>query len=197
MFNITSKSIFFIIPLQVCNLKQTWEGLRTKFTTTAVTYETKLRSLLKSLNSGENVISLTKTCIPHVIPVIQTLERDWSHLDVHDWSQPASQDVLDSLPNGEAWEETSICFGMEPMLNHLQNAHMFAQQGKMFRINADSKLQKFLPDEDMLVMFRTDFHLRLLWGSKGALVKKEERYRKFDRVLTVMSEKLEKTIIST
>ena len=179
----------------MCNLKQTWESLRTKYTTTAVSYETKLRSLLKSLNNGENVISLTKTSIPHIIPVIQVLERDWSSLDSHDWTQPASQDVLDRLPQSEPWEEMSTCFGMDPMLNHLQNAHMFAQQGKMFRINADAKLCKFLPDEDMLVMFRTDFHLRLLWGSKGALVNREERYRKFERVLTVMSEKLELTSI--
>ena len=166
------------------------------FTTVAITYETKLRPLFKSLNAGENVIPLTKTCLPHLVPLVQLLERDWSPLDYQDWSQPVSPEVLDGLYLGESWESSSACFGIDSMMNHLQNAHLFAQQIKLFRINADIKLQKFVANEDVTDMCRTDFHLRLLWGSKGALVNRGERYRKFERVLTAMSEKLERIPVS-
>lgn len=39
--------------------------------------------------------------------------------------------------------------------------------------------------------FHTEFHLKFLWGSRGASVTAEERHAKFEQVLTVMSEKCE------
>ncbi|XP_022100995.1 SH2 domain-containing protein 3C-like isoform X2 [Acanthaster planci] len=176
---------------QLTQLKKSWELLRSLHTSSAVNYDTKLRSVLKSLNSGENAIPLTKTSIPHIIPVMQLLERDWTTLTATDWSVPASAETLEGLPRGESWEESATGFGLDSLLNHLQNAHAFCQQANLYRINANSKLTKFLPDEALLDTFRPEFHMRLLWGSKGATAGTAERYQKFAKILSVMAEKIE------
>lgn len=38
-------------------------------------------------------------------------------------------------------------------------------------------------------IFRTEFHIKFLWGSKGALVAAEDRHTKFEQVLTAMADK--------
>ncbi|XP_061739809.1 breast cancer anti-estrogen resistance protein 3 isoform X2 [Nerophis ophidion] len=49
----------------------------------------------------------------------------------------------------------------------------------------------FQCDEDLLEVFKTDFQLRLLWGSRGASVNQSDRYSKFSLILTALSRKLE------
>ena len=46
-------------------------------------------------------------------------------------------------------------------------------------------------------IFRTEFHMRLLWGSNGALASSEERHGKFEKVILAMAnicKNIEKTI---
>lgn len=50
---------------------------------------------------------------------------------------------------------------------------------------------EFQCDEDLLEVFKTDFQLRLLWGSRGASVNQSDRYSKFNLILTALSRKLE------
>lgn len=49
----------------------------------------------------------------------------------------------------------------------------------------------FQPDGEMNEIFKTEFQMRLLWGSKGAQVNQSERYEKFNQILTALSRKLE------
>lgn len=44
-------------------------------------------------------------------------------------------------------------------------------------------------DDLLLDMFRTEFHLKFLWGSKGSAVNVLQRYKKFEQILNVMSAK--------
>lgn len=44
---------------------------------------------------------------------------------------------------------------------------------------------------ELLEAFRTEFALRLLWGHAGASANRKERYEKFDKILCVLSDKLE------
>lgn len=37
---------------------------------------------------------------------------------------------------------------------------------------------------------RTEFHIKFLWGCKGAFVSPEERHTKFEQVLGMMADKL-------
>lgn len=52
-------------------------------------------------------------------------------------------------------------------------------------------LPGFQCDEELLEVFKTDFQLRLLWGSRGAAVNQSDRYNKFNLILTALSRKLE------
>lgn len=54
----------------------------------------------------------------------------------------------------------------------------------------------WVPVPELLEAFRTEFALRLLWGQSGAAGDKRERYEKFDKVLSVLSNKLEPVEIS-
>lgn len=56
---------------------------------------------------------------------------------------------------------------------------------------ATFSLLGFQPDEEMSEIFKTEFQMRLLWGSKGAQVNQNERYEKFSQILTALSRKLE------
>lgn len=47
------------------------------------------------------------------------------------------------------------------------------------------------PIPELLEAFRTEFALRLLWGQSGAAADRQERYDKFDKILCVLSDKLE------
>lgn len=49
----------------------------------------------------------------------------------------------------------------------------------------------FQEREEVLELFHTEFQMRLLWGSRGAEGSQTERYEKFDKVLTALSNKLE------
>ncbi|XP_072176581.1 breast cancer anti-estrogen resistance protein 3 homolog [Diadema setosum] len=176
---------------QIVYLRNTWDLLRSRFTNTAVNYDTKLRSLLKSLNAGENVVPLTKTSLPHILPIILLLERDWSSALDRDWSQTPTKEVLDSIPSGEPWEESAASYGLDILIGHLQNAHMLAQQTNLYRINAHSKLAKHPPEEGALDIFRAELHLRLLWGSRATTENATERYTLLEQVLSIMAQKLE------
>lgn len=52
-------------------------------------------------------------------------------------------------------------------------------------------LPGFQCDEELLEVLKTDFQLRLLWGSRGAAVNQSDRYNKFNLILTALSRKLE------
>lgn len=47
------------------------------------------------------------------------------------------------------------------------------------------------PIPELLEAFRTEFALRLFWGQLGAAADRRERYEKFDKILCVLSDKLE------
>lgn len=47
------------------------------------------------------------------------------------------------------------------------------------------------PVPELLEAFRTEFALRLFWGQSGAAADRAERYEKFDKILCVLSDKLE------
>lgn len=52
------------------------------------------------------------------------------------------------------------------------------------------------PVPELLEAFRTEFALRLFWGQSGATTDRGERYEKFDKILCVLSDKLEPVEIS-
>ncbi|XP_044054364.1 breast cancer anti-estrogen resistance protein 3 isoform X2 [Siniperca chuatsi] len=156
---------------QISRLEETWTTLRRNYTQTAISYEKTLKPFYKNLYEG-TASSPPVVCIPLLMPLLTLMERP------------------SITPEGvELWETSDQ--GCDIMLRHLEAARDVAHNAQSHTANAQTILQGFLCDEDLLEVFKTDFQLRLLWGSRGASVNQSDRYNKFNLILTALSRKLE------
>ncbi|KAL4617385.1 SH2 domain-containing protein 3C-like isoform X1 [Arapaima gigas] len=159
---------------QISRLEQTWIALRQRHTEGAILYEKKLKPFLKNMNDGKESCVLSNTSFPHIVPLLSLLEKG----------------VGGTGSEGlEPWESTET--GVDVVLNHLEAARTIAHHGGIYHTNAETKLQGFHERPEVLEIFCTEFQMRLLWGSRGAEGSQTERYEKFDKVLTALSNKLE------
>ncbi|XP_042580683.1 SH2 domain-containing protein 3C-like isoform X2 [Cyprinus carpio] len=157
---------------QIARLDETWAVLRQKYTESAVLYEKTLRPSMRMMNDGEEISRPTDTTFPHVLPLLSLLERNGVALEA-----------------SESWESADT--GVAMVLSHLDAARTIACNGRIFSANAVAKLQGFQEEADIWEVFLTEFQMRLLWGSRGVERNKDERYSKFDEVLTALSNRLE------
>ncbi|XP_071377003.1 SH2 domain containing 3Cb, partial [Centroberyx affinis] len=157
---------------QVSRLERTWTALRQRHTEGAILYEKTLKPFMKSLNDGRESCPLSSTTFPHVVPLLSLLEKS---VAVGEGAEP--------------WETVEA--GVDVVMSHLGAARTIAQLGGIYRSNAETKLQGFQERAELLELFLTDFQMRLLWGSRGAVESQAQRYAKFDQVLTALSNKLE------
>ncbi|XP_050294522.1 breast cancer anti-estrogen resistance protein 3 homolog isoform X2 [Anthonomus grandis grandis] len=167
---------------QIERLDSAWHMLRQKYTDSAFNFEAKLRPTLKHMNCCSNP-QAPNTTIPHLLPLILLLERN-----LQDFLQPGKQSQLANSCLS-FWESNTQDFGLTTLLNHLQAARKYMDTQQMYQRNAEIVLGEARTDELTLDMFRTEFHLKFLWGSRGALASAPERHSKFEQVLTVMAEK--------
>ncbi|XP_009908185.2 breast cancer anti-estrogen resistance protein 3 [Dryobates pubescens] len=160
---------------QVTRLEQTWTSLRHHYTQTAIMYEKQLKPFRKALHEGQDEWNKTlqnNVTVPLLMPLITLMER---------------QAVV--FEGMDLWESSDQ--SCEIMLRHLATARQIAQNAEMYSLTAERMLEGFQPDEEMSEIFKTEFQMRLLWGSKGAQVNQNERYEKFSQILTALSRKLE------
>ncbi|KAL1512940.1 hypothetical protein ABEB36_002439 [Hypothenemus hampei] len=168
---------------QIEKLDSTWHMLRQKYTDSAFNFEAKLRPTLKNMNSCSNP-QAPNTTLPHLLPLILLLERD-----LQDFLNPGNNQshLANSCLN--LWESNTQDFGLTTILNHLQAARKYMEMQPVYQRNAEIVLGEARMDELTLDMFKTEFHLKFLWGSRGAIATRAERHAKFEQVLTVMVEK--------
>ncbi|XP_069863803.1 breast cancer anti-estrogen resistance protein 3 isoform X4 [Dipodomys merriami] len=159
---------------QITRLEKTWMALRHHFTQTAILYEKQLKPFSKILHEGrENTcVPPNNISVPLLMPLVTLMER---------------QAV--TFEGTDMWEKNDQ--SCEMMLNHLATARFMAEAADSYRMNAERVLAGFQPDEEMSEILKTEFQMRLLWGSKGAEVNQMERYEKFNQILTALSRKLE------
>ncbi|KAJ9579702.1 hypothetical protein L9F63_004628, partial [Diploptera punctata] len=169
---------------QVQRLTATWHVLRQKFTDSAFNFEAKLRPTLKHMNECTNP-QAPNTTIPHLLPFILLQERSIEDILGTNSTGSSNSMIMSCLG---PWESTAD-FGLGTLFAHMEAARKFGESLPMFRRNAEIVLGDSKVDELLLDAFRTEFHLKFLWGSRGACVAAEERHAKFEQVLTVMSEK--------
>ncbi|KAI1886524.1 hypothetical protein AGOR_G00196640 [Albula goreensis] len=151
---------------QVARLEMTWRALRRNHTDSAVAFEKKLKPVLKSLNEGDDGVVRGPVAVPHILPILRVMEGE------------------------ELGEHTD--HGCQLLLNILQSARNAALKVPQYQAYAHSLLTEgWEPVPELLEAFRTEFALRLFWGQSGADAEQQERYEKFDMVLSVLSEKLE------
>ncbi|XP_022920538.2 SH2 domain-containing protein 3C isoform X2 [Onthophagus taurus] len=167
---------------QVERLNSTWHLLRQKHTDSAFNFESKLRPTLKSMNSCSNP-QAPNTTIPHLIPYILLIERN-----LEDFITPNCHNFL-TANCLTAWEVNSHDFGLSILLAHLDSARKFVNLCNTFHRNAEIVLGEARMDDLTLEMFRTEFQLKFLWGSRGAYSPPLERHSKFEQLLEVIADK--------
>lgn len=89
------------------------------------------------------------------------------------------------------WETSTPDLGLSTLHAHLTSTRQFCKSLPTFRRNGEIVLADSKLDDLLLDIFRTEFHLKFLWGSRGATAPSDERHSKFERVLNVMSERCE------
>ncbi|XP_023814680.1 SH2 domain-containing protein 3C isoform X2 [Oryzias latipes] len=172
MFGFSAVMTALELP-QMSRLEQTWAVLRQRHTEGAILYEKTLLPFFKSLNEGRESCPLANTTFPHILPFLTLMER----------SDVGSE-------GKEPWDMAEG--GVDMVMNHLGAARTFAQLGPIYRSNAQTKLQGFQAQPEIQEIFLTDFQMRLLWGSRGSEENQALRYSKFNQVLTVLSNKLQR-----
>lgn len=119
---------------------------------------------------GSGLLPLQNVSIPDIAPLVFLLERDESSL-------------TDYLP----WELSDQNSGLDILLIHLDTARLITAQCGLYKVTAEN-VMKTVKFEDLISdVFQTEFHLRILWGAKGATVERTERQKKYEQLLAVLS----------
>ncbi|XP_074520227.1 breast cancer anti-estrogen resistance protein 3 homolog isoform X1 [Halichoeres trimaculatus] len=150
---------------QIMRLEMTWRALRRNHTETAVLFEKKLKPFMSLLNEGDDSAVQGPIAVPHLVPLLMAMEGE------------------DPVEDSER--------GCLLLYNVLQSARSAALHAQDYQQHAHSLLTGWEPVPELLEAVRTEFALRLLWGQSGATADREERYEKFDKILCVLSDKLE------
>ncbi|KAF0037143.1 hypothetical protein F2P81_010017 [Scophthalmus maximus] len=151
---------------QVERLQMTWRGLRRNHTESAVLFEKTLKPFMNSLSEGDDSVVQGPVAVPHLVPLLMVMEGE------------------DPVENSDR--------GCQLLYDVLQSARSAALHAQEYQKHAHTLLTGgWEPIPELLEAFRTEFALRLLWGQSGAGASREERYEKFDKILSVLSDKLE------
>ena len=155
-------------------LKNSWQVLRQNNPNSAFAYDAKLLPMMRALDCGGAQPSLNNVTIPHVLPLVEILERE-----------PSAVTPL------EVWEETRADYGLEVLLAHLDAMRVISEQCGLFRGTSENAFRDFVPDRSLEDVFRTELHLKVMWGAGGARTVRQQRHAKFAQVLSVLSERVE------
>lgn len=150
---------------QVSRLERTWRHLRRSHTEAALAFEQELKPLMRSLNEGAGPSEPGEVALPHVAPAALLLEGE-------------------ELPG-------PLDESCERLLSTLHRARQTARDAPRFREAAARRLRGFRPNPELTEALTTGFLRRLLWGSRGAGAPWATRLEKFQRVLSVLSQRLE------
>uniref|UniRef100_H2XR37 Breast cancer anti-estrogen resistance protein 3-like n=2 Tax=Ciona intestinalis TaxID=7719 RepID=H2XR37_CIOIN len=160
---------------QMLKIIKVWALLQQRYTNNSVTLFKKLNPLLKLLDEGKGQISLESTCIPHIVPMLRFLENPLIFIQQeHDWWKNIPDDSFD---------------GMLAQLNvtrtNITSRDLFQKttQSKIFVHGYDT-------GQSISEILSTEFHMRLLFGQKGVESAQWERYAKFDRLITLIAQRI-------
>ncbi|XP_048197816.1 SH2 domain-containing protein 3A isoform X3 [Perognathus longimembris pacificus] len=151
---------------QVSRLECTWRQLRRSYTEAALAFEQELKPLMRALDEGSGPCDPGAVALPHVTPALRLLEAE-------------------DLATGPPAESCGL------LLRALHRARLAARDAPQYRRAAARRLRGFQPHPELREALTTGFLRRLLWGSRGAQAPRAQRVEKFQRVLSVLSQRLE------
>ena len=170
---------------QVLRLNATWHLLRQRHTDTAFAFETRLRPHAKS----EVLPHAPNTTVPDVHSAILLWEASLESFLSDDILHPNaghSSVNLHHLSSANGQD-----FGLDLLASHMDLIRSWSINLPVYVRNSRKALQDVQFDDVLLDVFRTEFHVKFLWGSRGASADREQRYGKFEQVLSVFSERCE------
>ncbi|XP_066594093.1 breast cancer anti-estrogen resistance protein 3 homolog isoform X2 [Prorops nasuta] len=167
---------------QIQRLANTWHFLRQKYTDEAFNFEAKLRPTLRAMNECTNP-QAPNTTLPHLLPIALLGERGPEDVSGNTSSSGLAAAIL------SPWENSASDCGLSILWSHLEASRKLAESLPLFRRNAEIALEGSRSDELLSDAFRTEFHIKFLWGSRGANVAAPERHLKFIQVLDAMYDK--------
>lgn len=151
---------------QIVRLEMTWRALRRNHTDSAVMFEKNLKPYMNSLSDGDYSVVQGPVALPHLVPLLRVMEGE------------------DPGENSER--------GCQLLYDVLQSAREVALHAPEYQQHAHHLLSEgWEPIPELLEAFHTEFALRLFWGQSGAKADRQERYDKFDKILSVLSSNLE------
>ncbi|XP_076353458.1 breast cancer anti-estrogen resistance protein 3 homolog isoform X2 [Tachypleus tridentatus] len=178
---------------QVSRLQDTWLLVRQNFTENAFTYESKMRPLLKSLEINSET-EASNSCIPYLVCLISILQRHLEMIKQIDKSEKIETNSKEAEPVLSPllpWEHTTADYGLQMLLNHLETGRTIVQELHKYQKKCETLTENVKYDDQLLDLFRTEFHLKFLWGSKGAKAFSKDRYLKLEQILTLLSQNRE------
>lgn len=123
--------------------------------------------------------------IPYIVPLVrQLLLTDSRDIATH-------TQLDDTALITDPSELTSDLADLTLTLSQLDTARLLADQWPAYRLVARRVTEGLRVDMDVLDLLRTELHMRLLWGSRGAGVAVTERHDKLDLVLTALANKID------
>merc|ERR1739838_790160 len=109
-------------------------------------------------------------------------------------SGSSSDDVIpqsESSSNEDAsWHENLPNDSFDSLVANMQIGASIIKSADVIKDNLSSKLKDFTRNEEIKEIFMTDFHLRVLYGSRAFELPAKERYQKIDKILSVLVSRL-------
>lgn len=166
---------------QIQRLKATWNLLRQRNTMSAFTFETRL----KPSHRSEVVPHAPNTTIPDL------------HSAILLWTATMESFLSDDGINiplvNLQLPITGPDFGLGLLADHMELIRSWSQNLHIYMRNSRKALEQLSMDDALADIFRTEFHLRFLWGNRGVSADSQQRYTKFEQVLNLLSERCEAT----
>lgn len=81
---------------------------------------------------------------------------------------------------------------LEVLVAHLDGGRAIAKQSDIYQENAILNVNHRMFEKELLDVFRTEMHMNLLWGSRGAVVEHAIRYEKYNQLLAAMSLRIQR-----
>lgn len=164
--------IMLLLP-QISCLKSTWELLAQNQAELCRLYRSKLTALYRDLNGAAGSLPLHNITVPHIVPFLRLMEA----------TSPDDPHLTD--------------LDLDSLLGHLDIARFIAEQCPMYQAASRKFLSSVRPQRELLDIFRTETHLKLLWGAKGSKVTPNERYPKMQQLLTVLANRVEPSEVAS
>lgn len=143
-----------------------WNILRQKYTLAAFTFEAKLRPCFRSMNECEDSPP-PNTTLPHILPAVTLLMQTGTEIERNSSNSPD--------------------YGLTILSAQLELARQFPANLSLYERNARVATFNIPHQSHLQDLFRTEFHVKFLWGARGALTNMAERHSKLQEILTAMA----------